>query len=213
MKKMLILLVSMSLLISLCACSKSREPYTVKEGWRTFEIDPEAGTISHKTDTYQYDISGDGSEYTITITYPDGSAYFESHKESFPDNCRIKGRSSDYGDTFYVSGDILCKVLENELPVPSFWKDTGSSNIVSIQQEGKSVLCAIEPFYEDEYAIYYFPYYGDSQFITVTYLDGKTENIIPALEAGRVTIVDLKRFGIDYGIDLKMDYWPMPDNE
>ncbi len=213
MKKMLIFLVSMPLLFSLCACSKSKEPYTVKEGWRTFEIDPEACTISFKTDSYKYDISGNGLEYEITITYPDGSAYYESHKENFPDNYRIKGRSNDYDATRYVSGDILCKALEDELPEPPDWENTGSSHIASIRQEGRSAMCAIEPFYEDEYAIYYFPYYGNSHYITVTYLDGKTENIIPALEAGRVTVVDLKRFGIDYGIDDKMDYWPMPDNE
>lgn len=213
MKKMLILLVSMLLLISLCACSESIEPYTVKEGWRTFEIDREAGTISHKKDTYRYDISGDGNEYTLTITYPDGSAYYESHKESFPDNYRIKGCSTDYDATRYVSGDILCRALKDELPKPSYWENTGSSHIAYIRQDGQSALCAIEPFYEDEYAIYYFPYYGNSQLITVTYWNGMTENIIPALESGRVTIVDLKRFGIDYNIDDKMDYWPMPDNE
>ena len=76
--------------------------------------------------------------------------------------------------------------------------NSDKSNIVSIRQEGGADLCAIEPFYEDENYIYSFPYYGDSNFITVTYLDGSTENIIPALESGRVTIADLDRFGIKY---------------
>ena len=210
MKKMLLLLVSMLLLISLCACSKPKEPYTVKEGWRTFEIDPEACTISFKTDTYKYDISGNGLEYEITITYPDGSVYCEGRKETFPVDYRLKGRSSKPGSEIYISGDILCKVLEKEIPTPN-WDNLGSKNVLSISQTDHGAFCAIEPFYEDEYGIYYFPYRPDSHFITVTYLDGTTENIIPAFDAGRVTLIDLQKFGIKYGLDPISDYWPISD--
>ena len=87
----------------------------------------------------------------------------------------------------------------------------GKPIVVSIRQEGRSSLCAIEPFYEDENYIYSFPYYGDSNFITVTYLDGSTENIIPALESGRVSIKDLDRFGIKYYAEEKQKYWPLLD--
>jgi hypothetical protein len=211
MKKLLLLLVSLLLLFSLCACPAPRESYTVKEGWRTFKVDPEACTISFKTDTYKYDISGNGLEYEITITYPDGSVYCEGRKETFPVDYRLKGRSKSGPET-YISGDILCKVLEYEIPTPD-WENLGSKNVVSISQTGHGAVCVFEPFefYEDEYGIYYFNRYGSP--ITVTYLDGTTENVISAFNAGRVTLIDLQKFGINYGLDPISDYWPISDKD
>ena len=63
---------------------------------------------------------------------------------------------------------------------------------------GKPWFAAVlEPFYEDENAVYSFPY-PISTFIIVTYLNGESEDIITALESGRATISDLDKFGIDY---------------
>ena len=120
MKKVVLLVVSMLLLLSLCACSGSKEPYTVKEGWRTFEIDPEVGTISHKEDVFRYDISNDPDGYTLTITYPDGSTYFVKQQEFNSGTHRTSGHSEDYDAMRYVDGGILYNALENELPAPLF---------------------------------------------------------------------------------------------
>ena len=120
MKKVVLLVVCMLLLLSLCACSGSKEPYTVKEGWRTFEIDPEVGTISHKEDVFRYDISNDPDGYTLTITYPDGSTYFVKQQEFNSGTHRTSGHSEDYDAMRYVDGGILYNALENELPAPLF---------------------------------------------------------------------------------------------
>ena len=127
MKKLLLLLVSVVLLLSLCACSEANEPYTVKEGWRTLEINPGACTISDETNIYEYTISGDSPSYSITITYPDGSTYYESYRESSSGTTSVTaGWSDDYSEYRYVKGSILCDVLKDELPHPTrfalnFW--------------------------------------------------------------------------------------------
>lgn len=69
--------------------------------------------------------------------------------------------------------------------------------IVSIEQTGEGAVGAIEYFFEDGDNRYYFPY-PNSTFIIVTYSNGDSEGIIPALKAGRATIADLDRFGIKY---------------
>ena len=120
MKKLLLLLVSVVLLLSLCACSVANEPYTVKEGWRTLEINPGAGTITHKEDVFHYDISGNPYGYTVTFTYPDGSTYFVKHEERNSGAYRTSGHSEDYDSMRYVSGPTLYDVLEDELPEPLF---------------------------------------------------------------------------------------------
>lgn len=142
MKKMFLLLVSMLLLFSLCACSEANEPYTVKEGWRTFEIDPEACTISHKEDTYQYDISEEISSYTVTITYPDGSTYYETHREHNSGQTSItSGHSDGYDKYRYDDGALLCDALEDELPGSFFTGDPG----VGFLRILLGVLCLIFP--------------------------------------------------------------------
>lgn len=121
MKKLLLLLVSVILLLSLCACSEANEPYTVKEGWRTLEINPGAGTITHKENVFHYDISGDANRYTLTITYPDGSTYYESYRENSSGTTSVTaGWSDNYSEYRYVPGEALCDALEDELPTPLF---------------------------------------------------------------------------------------------
>lgn len=85
---------------------------------------------------------------------------------------------------------------------------SGSPVIISIrdrvEEEGFSTLTSLEFFYEDENTKYYFPVIK-SQFIIVTYLNGDSEDIVTALEAGRATIADLDRFGIKYCTEPKKE--------
>ena len=61
---------------------------------------------------------------------------------------------------------------------------------------------ALEKFYEDESNEYYFSAIK-SHYVIVTYNDGTLEDIVTALHAGRVTIADLDKFGIEYYINPK----------
>lgn len=61
---------------------------------------------------------------------------------------------------------------------------------------------AVEKFYEDENNWYCFGAIK-SHCIIVTYKDGSSEDIVTALNAGRATIADLDKFGIEYQIEQK----------
>lgn len=61
---------------------------------------------------------------------------------------------------------------------------------------------AEERFYEDEQNGYYFRVIK-SHYVIVTYTNGETEDIVTALQAGRATIADLDRFGIEYHVKEK----------
>ena len=90
----------------------------------------------------------------------------------------------------------------------------GNPFIVSIQQEASPPsaiqISLSECFYEDAHYRYHFPPPG-SQGIVITYLNGKSETFATAFPAGRVTIDDLQRFGIKFGVELKSQNWPGPD--
>lgn len=78
--------------------------------------------------------------------------------------------------------------------------------IVEIRDREKeeNLVCgaALEKFFEDENNEYYFSVIK-SQYVIVTYNDGKSEDIATALKAGRVTIADLDEFNIAYRVETK----------
>ena len=65
------------------------------------------------------------------------------------------------------------------------------------KEENLPVAEALERFFSDVDNNYYFPGIK-SQYITVYYSDGTSENIITALQTERATIADLDTFGIKY---------------
>ncbi len=70
--------------------------------------------------------------------------------------------------------------------------------------ENISCDTAFEKFYEDQRYEYFFNVIK-SQYITVTYNNGDTENIVSAINSGRVTLKDLDEFGIEYYAEAKTD--------
>ena len=74
------------------------------------------------------------------------------------------------------------------------------------QEKEENLPCdtALETFFEDENNKYYFSVIK-SQYIIVTYSDGKSEDITTALKAGRVTIADLDEFDIEYHSEPKIN--------
>ncbi len=115
MKRVVILLLSLLLTLSLCACSGSPSTYTVEKGGKTFEVDSKNKTIFDGTHTYEYTFSGDSSSYRINITYPNGSSYFWNHSGYSGHG----GWSNDYDEGLYVDGGILRDVIVEKAPNPS----------------------------------------------------------------------------------------------
>lgn len=117
MRKIYAVLLALLLAAVLCSCSSARKAgvYSVEKEGITFTVDTEENTVSDGTNTYHYVISGRSPEYSITITYPNGSTYFWTQKE-FGGN---HGWSDGYDAERYADGQLLCEVLEEEAPAQS----------------------------------------------------------------------------------------------
>lgn len=119
MKKTRLLFLGIFFLVFLCACSFGKAgQYTVTKDGMDFIINRDDSTISDGIHTYHYAFSGTSPEYSITITYPDGSRY-QFHRSG---NSGVGGGSDDYGKEKYTDGYVLCELLSGEAP-------SGAANI------------------------------------------------------------------------------------
>ena len=119
-KRSVLVILGALLIFSLCSCSSSEagrgSAYTVNGHGRDYIIDPDNGTIFDGTYTYQYDLYIGSSDYSIEITYPDGSTYWWRARTSGGVTTGGGGWSDDYDANRYVDGRILCDVLEEKVP-------------------------------------------------------------------------------------------------
>ena len=97
------------ILISLCSCSSSATKYTVEKNRVLYEINRENTTISDGNYVYKYNLRPTGSDYSLTITYPDGSTYHQT-KNGYS---VTGGWSEDYNPEIYTSGDVLSDILSS----------------------------------------------------------------------------------------------------
>ena len=128
MKKLLIPILGILLMFSLCACSSSdtgtSSTYTVNKYGTDYVVDPDNRTISDGKYTYQYDLTVDSSNYSIDITYPDGSTFWWSAQSSGSTTTGFGGWSDDYDEGRYADGYTLCDVVEERVP-----QSSGNPNI------------------------------------------------------------------------------------
>ena len=120
-KASLFLLLASSILF-LCACSFSggtEAVYTLEKGGKSFTVDTENTTISDGTNVYHYTFSGDSSHYQINIVYPDGSSYWWQMNNG----SGYGGWSDQYHENRFVSGEVLCEVVEAGMPKPASSKN------------------------------------------------------------------------------------------
>ncbi len=114
-------------------------------------------------------------------------------------NVELAGNNS-YKRGVYIDG-FMYMFGHEDFKVKELGADTADGVIVKITDHAKeeNIPCdtALEKFYEDEKYEYYFGVIK-SQYVKVTYSDGTTENIVTALNAGRVTVEALDAFGIEY---------------
>lgn len=131
MKRFLIAILGVLLVFSLCSCSFSytgtRSTYTVNKYGTDYVVDPDNGTISDGTHTYQYELSVSSGGYSINITYPDGSTYWWNAQRRGNVTTGSGGWSDDYDENRYVDGGTLCDVLEENNP-----RENGSDNMILI---------------------------------------------------------------------------------
>lgn len=112
--KKVVLICSILLTLLLCACgtSEASTVYTVTKNNIDYVVDTENKTISDGHHTYQYDFSGNSSNYSITIKYPNGATYWWN-KSGYTGH---GGWSDNYDEKRYVDGDILTEVVLEKAP-------------------------------------------------------------------------------------------------
>lgn len=128
MKRCLATILGIWLLFSLCSCvatdTSASSTYTVNKNGIDFIVDPDNRTISDGKHTYQYDLTVGSGNYSIDITYPDGSTFWWSTQSSGGTTTGFGGWSDDYDEGRYVDGHTLCDVIKERVPQPA-----GNSNI------------------------------------------------------------------------------------
>ena len=117
MKKAVTTLIALLLLATLTACgevSEAATQLTPSIGGVVYTVDTEAGTVTDGEYTYHYELTGDAENYTIEVTYPDGSTW---HSEAY-DGGSTCGWSDDYGPGDYLSGESIFALVRSTLPEP-----------------------------------------------------------------------------------------------
>lgn len=94
--RILAVLLALSLLLTACGGGQVSEVMTT-HGCLT--VDTGSRTITHGSDVYRYDLSGN----TTTIHYPNGAVYHVSSTGTASDS----GWSYDYDPHTYIPGDVL----------------------------------------------------------------------------------------------------------
>lgn len=107
MKKLSLFLLSLLLLLSLCACGK-QDVYDVEYEGRIYTVDTVNSTVTFDGHVCGYKLETMGESVTLNVTYPDGSTYFHHQIEGMG----MGGGSVDYNENRYVPGEVLWEVLD-----------------------------------------------------------------------------------------------------
>lgn len=144
MKKALMLCLTVLLALSVCACSGAGDSaYTVTVDGTNYVIDPENSTVFDGRYTYQYQFSRSASDYSIDITYPDGSTYWWEWQTNGGFGGGGGGGSDDYDENRYASGDMLCNILMAGSPAPR--KSNSGMILIAVIVLGIGLFNAISP--------------------------------------------------------------------
>ena len=132
-KKLCCLFVVLCLL--LCACGQRAD-----EAQQAVKVDFENETVFDGTHTYHFTFSGEQKDYSVNITFPDGSTYYKSKTGSAVDS----GWSNDYVEGRYMSGDALCSLIVSKASA------SGGSTMLekvvfALVLVGAGVFCIVKP--------------------------------------------------------------------
>lgn len=164
-----------------------------KSGTLRFHAEADTDALVIREDYFQKD--GEETHNTFEIK-PDAEGFFtmEVTCKGSPDEyalyrIQFKDQSDGYAMKVVFGTDlqgqkepdcVSVTYIEDPTKSPEFFYDE-----------------AMEKFYEDQANEYYLPGIY-SAYVTVHYSDGSEENIVTALNSGKVTLADLDRYGIQY---------------
>ncbi len=173
-------------------CKYTLENTGYSEEYKSYYIDREnkfvgLGVIDHSR--------GDNNSRYLLLHF-DGYALRELLNVSFTGANDLK--RGVYIDGFmYLFGENNFLVKEISPDAKPDEADEIAKIVDRTKEANITCAAAMELFYDDGYTKYYFPAIK-SQHIIVTYSNGAYEDIVAALNAGRATIEDLDKFGIEY---------------
>lgn len=141
MKRMLMLMMVFALAITIRGCSDMK--YSTTKNGTEYTIDKSSCTITDGENTYKYLISASETNTSIEITYPDGSKWWCDNVTAKEQNKTILfgGKSDDYDETKYVSGEILKELIEDT----NNDRDLGKKVVVPILFFALGVLILAHP--------------------------------------------------------------------
>lgn len=113
MKRLWSIIISLLLILSLWGCAQQEKVYTIDRNGTQFFIDTENRTISDGSHTYHYMLSYTASSSSVTITYPNGSTFYDTVVKGGNGS---SGWSNDYKEDAYVSGWTLSNVVRETIP-------------------------------------------------------------------------------------------------
>ena len=132
-KKLCCVLAALGLLL-LCACGQQKD-----SAGETVKVDFEAGTVFDGTHTYRFTFSGDREDYTVNITFPDGSTYYETRLGG----PAVYGWSDDDVEGRYMSGDALCDLIASKAPADG--SATLEKVFFALVLVGVGAFCIVKP--------------------------------------------------------------------
>ena len=142
MKRALLRLLPLLLLAALLSGCGQETPnqYTVQQDGVPYTVTltesgsrSETGTITGGGETYTYLITVQEGGYSVEITYPDGSRFWQEGRDMDGFTTTSSGSDGGYDPDRYVSGETLVDVLSRKMAEPG---DTG-------RQTGRAVLGAV----------------------------------------------------------------------
>ena len=221
MKKLIALFLALTLVLGLVGCSGQNEDPSTPTGYPTGKI--QQPQVMYNGQIYFYFATG------FDEPLPDGYALVGSITVVDNDNEPTEdfhGARVELGQEVYASeANTETVYVEYEKGYAQFAIRTSDNNAIQTEETidwseipgGKRFILEIrdrteeeqlpcdeaeELFYEDETNRYYFDVIK-SHYIMVTYNNGNSEDIVTALNAGRATIADLDKFGIEYRTEQK----------
>ena len=138
MKRVLLICsILLTLLLSACGASEVSTVYTVTKNNVDYVVDTENETISDGKYEYSYEFSGNKSEYSVRIKYPDGAVYSSSVSDSWGSGSWSNGwREKGYADEDVLT-DVLLEGAPKEIQL--------EKGLAALFLAGMGVFCIMSP--------------------------------------------------------------------